>query len=202
MLRRTLTSLILTVSFSLFFSRVALSQDTSKSISGTLIKSLTAPSGWALKSSSGHLYNMRLHSDETNEIIQKLEDGDFVSGAGEVDHFNKLALLKSIDFIGLKKFLGLWWTSWGFAQIPTFSELSFSGVDSEQKPLLQKSLVKRSFQYSISPTTNPGWIVLLSDDKDIYFSSLHLNGRSAHLKIYNAETGTLTKVVDFTRISL
>ena len=200
MLRRPLTFIFSCVTFLLVFSSISNAYDTSNvTITGTLLKNLTTENWLGLKTSSGHIYKLKSEDKEVMATLQKLEDGDLISGTGLLDNATKFVALHSLTFIGLKRLLGFWWTSFGFAEIQTFSEMSF------YQPLLreaQKSYsTKKSYQYSISPSANTSWVVFLSDDKTVYYTSMEFNGASASMKMYNPETGALMKTIDFTRIS-
>lgn len=201
MLRRLLSSLILCVTFLLIFEQNGIAQESGQvTVTGTLLKSLTAESDTQLKlrTSSGHIYQLKITGQEANETINKLEDGDLISGFGQIDNSTKMAAIQSLSFIGLKRLLGFWWTSLGFVEIQTFSEMNF------YQPVQKKSAstpIKKSYQYSVSPSSGPSWVIFLSDDKTVYYTSMEINGVSAKMKMYNPETGALMKTIEFTRIN-
>ncbi len=200
MLRRYLTLFLSSVTFLLTFSSISHAHDVDNvTITGTLLKNLTTENWLGLKTSSGHIYKLKSDDKEITSTLLKLEDGDLISGSGHLDNNTKFAALHSLTFIGLKRLLGFWWTSFGFAEIQTFSEMSF------YQPLLkevQKNYpTKKSYQYSVSPSASTSWVVFLSDDKTVYYTSMEFNGASASMKMYDPETGVLMKTIDFTRIN-
>lgn len=198
MLRRLLSPLFITVSFLLITSANGFAQESGQvTITGTLIKNLTPDNWLGLKTSSGHIYKIKSDGSEANETLLKLEEGDLVSGFGQIDNSSKVAMIQSLSFIGLKRLLGFWWTSMGFAEIRTFSEMNFYN----QSLFKTDSPLKKSYQYSISPTLSTSWVIFLSDDKNVYYTSMIFQGNKAQMKMYNPETGVLTKTIDFTRIN-
>ncbi len=190
MLRRYLNLFSLSVSFLFMALPLAFTQESGQVlVTGTVIKNLTAFSWLGLKTSSGHIYKLKAQGAEVTATLSKLEEGDLISGFGQIDDNSKVASLQSLSFIGLKRLLGFWWTSLGFAEIRTFSEMNFY------------STIKTSYQYSISPSTSPSWVIFLSDDQGVYYTSMDFQGASAEMKMYNPETGALIKTIDFTRIN-
>ncbi len=200
MLRRLLTLLSITVAFMLITLAKAPAQESGQvTIAGTLIKK-SSPENWlGLQTSSGHLYKLISNSAEVSETLPKLEEGDLVSGFGQIDNSSKVASLQSLNFIGLKRLLGMWWTNMGFADIQTFSEMNFYLEKSTS--VQTDATIKKSYQYSISPTVSPSWVIFLADEKTVYYTSMDFQGNTAKMKMYHPETGVLMKTIDFTRIN-
>ncbi|MEK6774049.1 MAG: hypothetical protein AABY64_08915 [Bdellovibrionota bacterium] len=200
MLRRYLNLFSLSVSFLFMALPLGFAQESGQvSVTGTVIKNLTAFSWVGLKTSSGHIYKLKAESAEVTATLSKLEEGALISGFGQIDDSSKVASLQSLSFIGLKRLLGFWWTSLGFAEIRTFSEMNF--YSQPQPNNRDPATIKTSYQYSISPSTNPSWVIFLSDDQGVYYTSMDFQGASAEMRMYNPETGALIKTIDFTRIN-
>lgn len=200
MLRRSLSFIFTTVTF-LLMTSAALAQESGQvTVTGTFIKNVPGENWLGLKTSSGHIYKLSPDGGEVVETLSKLENGDLISGFGQIDNSSKVAFLQSLSFIGLKRLLGFWWTNMGFVEVRTFSEMNFY-TQSNSSSTFSEPTTKKSYQYSVSPSSTNSWVIFLSDDKAVYYTSMEFQGSHAKMKMYNPETGVLMKTIEFTRIN-
>lgn len=171
-----------------------------ETISGTIVK-IQTPNSWiGLKTDQGNVYSLLSSQSEVQDVLVKLSDGDYISGQGELSEKPSSVRMFNIEFIGLNSILGMWWTNYGFLEVRNFSKMSFyiqnngDGVD--------KTVLKKNYQYSVSPSsTDSNWFLFLADNDGVYLTSVYLQGHYGQMKVYNSETGATDKVIEMTRVT-
>ena len=121
---------------------------------------------------------------------------------------SKQAEFRSVDFIGLKRLLGYWWTTEGFLDVRTFSLMNFydrpgSSVSAGDLPNVapRTDSIKKSYQYSVTPSSGVEWVVFLNDKETVYFTQVTFQGANAQMKVYNSESGALEKTINLLRLN-
>lgn len=138
------------------------------------------------------LYRAEAQNEEVSLSLPKLKGGDFITGTGELDSSSCTARIRSIDYVGLKRLLGYWYTKEGLLRISGFNSLDFYPFSSSQQEaniVSVKTGDPISYRYSVTPAAGKEWIVFLSDFKNTTFASLQVASKNATLKIYDSETG-------------
>lgn len=177
---------------SFFFSVAAWSA----SIEGTVVRD---PKGVFLKveqspgdPSSSVIFTLNSPSTSTLIQIGRLEDGDLVSAGGVLDYTSRVALINSIEYVGLKKLLGRWYTSDRIFEFSSFTDLHL------YKPNPPNVT---NFRYSTAPSSGNDWTLFLSDtnNKRTVLATIRFSKTAATLKLIDSETGGIAETIRLTR---
>jgi hypothetical protein len=161
-------------------------------------------SGFVSKKENGYVlveektskrYDLRALNSETIESLKHLKHYDYISGYGEVKD-NQIVLLESIDYVGLRRLLGLWHSAdnvlnfVSFRSVKVVEQLQFIG-DLGILDVFKES----TYDYAISPGSGGSWRVFFSDSDSVILASLTLSAKSdeARLELYDSSTGDITK---------
>lgn len=170
-----------------------------ETFSGTFVK-ISTPNLWiGIKTDQNHTYPLTSSQSEVQDIFEKLSNGDYISGQGEIRGSPSTLHVLNIDFIGLQTILGMWWTNYGFLEVKNFSKMSFYVQPNSETP--HKAILKKNYQYSVGPSSTADWFLFLTDNAGVYLTSVYLRGHYGQMKVYNSETGAIDKVIEMTRIS-
>lgn len=140
-------------------------------------------------------FPLRSLNQTTSQNLSKLTQGDFMVGHGDL--INNEIILSSIDFVGLKKLLGVWVTSQLYSWVD-FKD--FTTVTTFLPNATGSKKVVR-LKYSITPSEDKSWKVFFSDDNSIVLASLFLYADSAVLKFYDSENGNVSETIQLQKIS-
>lgn len=175
-----LISILVTVFASL--STLAISYE------GSVVK--TASNIKLIDSTSHVSFKLRSNNDFINQHINKLKTGDYLSVDGiKISSENSIDI-KSINYVGLKSLLGIWFSDDDTCYIFN-SHTSFS----ISKIVNGTCLTPRSMHYTY--LINPGfntWVMLISGQYSSYLGEVTIkNSKSAQIQLYDSETGDILK---------
>ncbi len=146
-------------------------------------------------------YVVEAHSNEALNQLQKLASGDEVTASGTKNKTTCTVSVGTIDYVGLRRMLGTWYSKEGMISIRDFSQMSFypSALDnysgesqSSAKIIVDIPVV---YSYSVTPTDGKEWVVFLSDSKNTFFATILFTKGPAIMKIFDSENGALTKTL-------
>lgn len=146
---------------------------------------------------STQLFKVKAVTVEATDSMQKLETGDLISANGNIDCDNKVIQLESIDYVGLKKILGLWVSDSNLMNFSTFNNLSIYPLLSKKRLLAASP--KTDLQYSVAPYKGNEWAVFLSSKTSTIFATIAVDNDSAVMKIFDTDTGENTRTIRLTR---
>jgi hypothetical protein len=127
------------------------------------------------------------------QTIIQLENGDYISGSAFMDPEGKL-LITSIDFVGLKRLLGIWS---GKNHIMNFDSISNMSIWNFEKGVNWKYWGPFSYSYSITPDDEGKWKIFFSDDKNVILALLHcVDSNHITISTYDSNDGSVDKVYD------
>jgi hypothetical protein len=127
------------------------------------------------------------------QTIIQLESGDYISGAAFIDPEGKL-LVTSIDFVGLKRLLGVWSDKHHVMNFDSINTMNFWNFE---KGLIWKYWGPFGYAYSITPDDEGKWKVFFSDDKNVMLALLHcIDKNHITISIYNSNDGSIDKVYE------
>ncbi|MCE3010806.1 MAG: hypothetical protein LW875_09355 [Proteobacteria bacterium] len=161
-------------------------------------------SGFVSKKENGYVlveektskrYDLRALNSETIENLKHLKHYDYISGYGEIKD-NQVVLLESIDYVGLRRILGLWQSTENVLNFVSFRSVKIVEQLQFISDLGILDLLKEgTYDYAISPGSNGSWRVFFSDSSSVILASLTLSAKSdeARLEVYNSSTGEITK---------
>ena len=130
----------------------------------------------------------------TSLNLQRLNTGDFLMGTGEI--LNGNIVLQSIDFVGLKKLLGLWSSPTSWLNFESFSSVTVL-FPNDIRPT-SKSV---TLQYSISPANQNTWRIFFSDEKSVALAILKLKEGTAEIQFLNSNTGEPSKLIELEKVA-
>ncbi len=133
---------------------------------------------------------------EVTDSIAKMESGDTFIGNGQIDENKKTVLITSLDYVGLKKMLGLWYSGGSVMDFTSFTDLSVYPFNTH--PLIL-NLDKTDIRYSVAPFRGNQWAVFLSSRNSTLFGTLEFEGTEAILRVFNSETGNASSTMRLIR---
>lgn len=131
--------------------------------------------------------------------MRKLASGDFVEASGRLDDGECKAFVESIEYVGLRKLLGYWYSETdGIITFRNYSSLSFypmnkvSGVKDESSIRTGDPI---TYRYSVTPSDGKEWVVFLSNAEGTRFATLMFSSKFVTMKIYDSETGAINQTL-------
>lgn len=177
---------------SLFASTVALS---AQPVMGTVVREF--PGFRLIGDQSCRRYIIETKTPEAANNLAKLSSGDNITATGFLDKGKCTAVIESIDYVGLKKLLGHWYSSEGIMSVRDFNSIRFYPIklNDFKNNDNYKSAAPIDYRYSVTPTEGKEWILFLSDKRGTSFSTIQFNKETVTVKIYDSETGQITKTL-------
>lgn len=132
--------------------------------------------------------------------LERLNNGDLITGHGSIDTTNKKLRLISVDYVGLRKILGPWVGSEGQLMFKDFSTMKFSPrFSSKSNRENPRKAYQKEFRYTLSPSEGEEWALFLSDDKSTTFATVAFGKRKITMKIYESESGRIIRTLKLER---
>lgn len=183
---------VLSFVFSLVFASTAIS---APPISGTIERDTT---GIYLRvNDKCPRYLISSKSEDASQSIRKLSNGDTITATGLLDLETCTAVVETIDYVGLKKMLGYWYSEQGIMTVRDYTSLSFYPINI--RGLQQSSDFRTAdpinYRYSVTPSEGREWVVFLSDDTSTTFATIQFKNDNATMKIYDSENGNVKKTL-------
>lgn len=146
-------------------------------------------------------YTIETKSEEAISGVRKLSPGDNITASGILDSDSCHALIESIDYVGLKKLLGYWYSHAGIFTIRDFNSLSFYPINTKnlENGTLYRTSDPINYRYSVTPSEGNEWVVFLSDRKSTTFATIQFVKQSAVMKLYDSDTGKITKILHLSK---
>lgn len=153
-------------------------------------------------SQTDQTYALTNVSSDAREAYSKLETGDYITGSGAINTAKQEIQLQALDYVGLKKLLGRWYSGDSVMNFSTFSNLSvypFIKTILEPKFVMPVPLITQ-FRYSTAPYYGGRWAVFLSDEVgNTSFATLEINGDTAVIRTVNPQTGATVRTLRLVR---
>ena len=135
---------------------------------------------------------LQLHG-VTRELVadlQRLGDGDFIVGRGQILKDRRVVALESIDTVGLRQILGTWRTeNWNVYDFRDFNRL-FLYVPRSATASSTTLAPTRQLTYTLAPNARENeWSIFMADKKGVVIGEMHLRNRSMSLTLYDPKTG-------------
>lgn len=142
-------------------------------------------------------YQIDVNSEEAAESIRKLSTGDVLTASGVIEKRACLVRIDSVDYVGLKDLLGYWYSKDGYMKVRDFTSVSvYSTVLANLKknePIEKVAAIE--YRYSITPTNGTEWVLFLSTQESTTFATIKLQKKSATIKIYDSENGSVVRTI-------
>jgi hypothetical protein len=128
--------------------------------------------------------------------ISQLETDDYISGSAFLDPENRLRI-SSIDFVGLKRLLGLWSNNQGIINFQNFNDVSLWNFEKTKDV---KYWGPFNYIYSITPDDEGKWKIFFSDEDNVILALLNCADKNhITISIYNSNDGSIDKVYELER---
>ncbi|MCB0365573.1 MAG: hypothetical protein H6624_04070 [Bdellovibrionaceae bacterium] len=125
--------------------------------------------------------------------LRSLETGDYLSGKGWVYGINGTVEMTTVEFVGLKKLLGIWRTpSWEVFDFKNFSRLDlYEPTNSKTLNVVQL----RSLRYTVAPDGGHAWSILIVDSNSVDVGSLSVSQEAIRIDLFDPQTGDVAKTI-------
>ncbi|MFM6927067.1 MAG: hypothetical protein ACKOX6_01310 [Bdellovibrio sp.] len=138
-------------------------------------------------------YELTTRNEAAMESLLKLSDGDVITATGSKLPASCQINVDTIDYVGLKRLLGIWYSREAIVEIRNYNEMSIyppvmPDFTSGMKP------VSVDYKYSVIPSEGKEWVMFLSDKKTTTFATLQFSKGPVILKIYS-ESGDVIKTM-------
>ncbi len=145
--------------------------------------------------SSGKSYELESDSAEVRKILKKLKKEDYISFDGARSATVTSIRVDSVNFVGLHDLLAAWKGDDHYCyNFNSFTEFSIYPKENSQCRTMPKTA--RKYSYTVNPTEEGNWVILLSDDKANYAADLTVKTSSSiQIQLYDSNTGYILKVI-------
>jgi hypothetical protein len=154
-------------------------------------------------------YLVSAKSFEVLSHIKKLNPGDEISASGDKNLIDCSVVLESIDYVGLRRLLGMWLSNEALIKVKDFKYLSFYPLERSSSLAQQLNIYGSNstsevatavdYTYSLTPSEGKEWVLFLSDSTKTLFATISLSKGSAVMKIYDSESGIVLKTLRMTK---
>lgn len=153
-------------------------------------------------STTNELYALTNISAEASASLIRMESGDYINGSGDIDEKNHKISLQTLDYVGLKKLLGVWYSGDSVMNFSSFNDLSVYpfGFDLRSSRTPPSTVIsKTDFRYSTAPYYGDRWALFLSDSARTTFATLEISADTAILRTFSPENGAVLRTLRLVR---
>lgn len=162
-------------------------------VSGTI--SRAGQSLFLISSDPCNRYELTTRNEPAMDSLLKLSDGDTITATGTKDPGTCQISVETIDYVGLKRLLGVWYSKEAVVTIRDFNEMSFYPPTVSDMPTgLDSNATAVNYKYSLVPSEGKEWVLFLSDTRTTTFATLQFSKGPVIMKIYS-ESGAVTKTM-------
>lgn len=170
-------------------------------VSGTLSKTREGLS-FQMSGPRGPSYRIKGGSLEASQTLTRLQHGDQIFGLATVIETEKLVILEHVDYVGLQRMLGSWFTHdaneiMSFRNHSELNVYAFTATEQKNPPFVAS---EKQFRYTVAPSP-AGWVLFLSDDRKTIMGSLALRDTEATIRLFDSQTGEVTKILQLRKFS-
>ncbi|MDG0818237.1 hypothetical protein [Bdellovibrio svalbardensis] len=150
-------------------------------------------------------YRIETKNSDAQAALEKLSPGDSLTASGLIDKVACVAVVESVDYVGLKRMLGTWLSKEGLIAVHDFNTLFFyPQTKTDFKRVFEKPAdftIGKSirYKYSVTPSEGKEWVMFLSDAKSTTFATIQFSKEVAIMKLYDSDSGAVTKTLILTR---
>ncbi|MCC7405378.1 MAG: hypothetical protein IT288_13350 [Bdellovibrionales bacterium] len=128
--------------------------------------------------------------------LRALEAGDYLSAKGLFNYNNSQVEITAIEFVGLKKLLGLWRTGkWEIFDFKNFSNLD---LYQPARTRTLNTVELRNLRYTVAPLNGPTWSIYIVDSNSVDVGSLNVTGNSIQIQLFDPDTGAVARTINLT----
>lgn len=129
--------------------------------------------------------------------LEGMGTGDYIIANGIVNEKNHFVEIFALDYVGLKKLLGVWYNKNSVMDFKSYSALSvypFCSATCDKKLAARTEL-----RYSMAPYKGNEWAIFLSDSYATVFATIEIDKDTARMSLYDGETGNVSDTLFLTR---
>ena len=144
---------------------------------------------------TGKSYELNSDSIEVRKILKKLKKDDYISFDGARSATVTSIRVDSVNFVGLHDLIAAWRGDDQYCyNFVNFTSFSIYPKENSQCQINPKS--SRKYSYTVNPTDDGNWVILLSDEEANYVADLTLKtSRSIQIQLYDSNTGYILKLI-------
>lgn len=125
-------------------------------------------------------YLLQTDSHETQIALSKLKNEDLLLGTGTLLP-NSTVLLESIDFVQLRRLIGIWKGPSALINFVDFNQVHFR----------QTAGSEIKYTYTLAPSDGDNWKIFFSDESSVVLGSVSVQNLKANLELYDSKTGNV-----------
>ncbi len=145
--------------------------------------------------SSGKKFDLTFSSAIIQSTVAKLKAGDYLSFEGARSSSIASIRIDSVNFVGLKDLLGVWQGEDKYCyNFTSFTEIKMYHRTKSKCAANSRSL--RKYAYTINPSENVNWVLLLTDDKANLAADLTVKSANlVEISLYDSATGLILRII-------
>ncbi|HEX7676105.1 MAG TPA: hypothetical protein VF412_18155 [Bdellovibrio sp.] len=144
-------------------------------------------------------YRIETKSADAQSALQKLAPGDTITATGLIDKSVCTASIESIDYVGLKRMLGNWFSKDGLITVRDFTNLQFFPTGNTEISKNYDIVKPIEYKYSLTPSDGKEWVLFLSDNQSTTFATIQFSKDIAIMKIFDSDSGEVKKTMILNR---
>jgi hypothetical protein len=140
-------------------------------------------------------------NEQTSQELDRIQEGDFLFGIGNVDFSARKVHLYSIEKVGLKKLLGSWRSDQGgiFA-FKSFSQVVLFEQQLQPHSINDAALPGHRLRYHVSPSTGSSWSIFLVGRNEVLVGRFRFFGDRLKMYFIDESSGTITQRLTLTKL--
>lgn len=120
--------------------------------------------------------------------LSKLKSFDSLVGSGYFTDNNRL-VLESIDFVALRRLLGLWKANSAVVNFVDYTRVNFR---------LPNALTQ--YNYAMTPAPGNSWRIFFTDSSSVVLGAVAIEERTAKIEIYDPHTGEVSQRLELQKV--
>lgn len=153
-----------------------------------------------LTTSTNSMARVTSSLEDVNKTLRRLGNGDSISGTATFDSSGRWASIEAIDFVGLRRLIGIWnaTNASSFMNFRSYQDLNvvLLGPQADGPGIVT---TQKEFKYTVTPATGDDWVLFLSDAQQTQMGLMDLRENSATIQLLNPQTGSVSNVIELQR---
>ena len=142
-------------------------------------------------------YELTTRNEAAMDSLLMLSDGDVITATGSKIPGSCQINVETIDYVGLKRLLGIWYSKEAVVEIRNYNEMSFYPPVMPDFANGEKPTASVDYKYSVIPSEGKEWVLFLSDKKTTTFATLQFSKGPVIMKIYSDSGNVIRTMILF-----
>lgn len=144
---------------------------------------------------TGKTYELTYADSNAANILKKLKKNDFISFTGARNSNISSIRVDSVNYVGLGDLLDIWKGDDHYCYAFT-SFKEFAVYPAEKSNCVKYPTYSSKYAYTINPTEQSNWVILLSGSRSNYLADLTVKtAKSIEISLYDSNTGYILKLI-------